>query len=507
MKKNIILLLLLCTVLKTNAQTLFDDNRVNSVYIIMNANDVQTLMTDVFSETYFKATFVYQYATKKDTVSNVGFRLRGNTSRSSAKKSFRVSFNEFESGKKYEGLKKLNFNGSHNDPTMIRERLFYYAWAKAGLPERRASFIRLYINNQYFGIYTQMEEFDKDWCETAFGNNGGNLYKCRYPADLAYLGDDQTKYKKIMHSATERAYDLKTNEAADDYTDLINLCKQLNQPVDANFPTNIEQVLDVNMFLKVLALEVMTGHWDDYAYNKNNYYLYKNNKTNRFQFISYDADNTFGVDWLGQDWATRDIRDWYAPNPEKRPLVSKLLTVDAYNKIYLKQLDSIATYVINPDSIFPYITKIHSLIRPYVAADPFYPLDYGYNLQKFGEGLTKQVDGHTPYGIRPFIGERIRTMRQQNNTIATNDTPKDVVRFQITPNPVSGNTIYINTLENAAQQVQLYSILGQLVGTYKINDTQQPYALTIDFLPKGLYTCVISDSNHTILGQQILVRQ
>jgi hypothetical protein len=502
MNKFLLFLALLCSAFLAKAQsTLFDENRVNNVYIIINANDLKTLYQDTQSDTYFKVDFVYSNGPQSDTVKQVGFRLRGNTSRAAEKKSFRVSFNEFTSGAKYQGVKKLNLNGSHNDPTMIREKLFYHCWSKFGLPERRASFVRLYINNQYYGVYTQFEELDKDWCERAYGNNGGNLYKCRYPADLQYLGNEQNKYKSIMHSATERAYDLKTNELADDYSDLITLCSALNQTVDDKFEENISKVLNVNDYLKAVALEVMSGHWDDYTYNKNNYYLYKNNKTGKFEFISYDADNTFGVDWIGQDWGKKDVKNWLPKSPEKRPLTTKLLAVNNFNQLYLKYLDSIATYVLHPDTIFPYITKIHGSIRPYVAADPYYPKDWGYNLQKFNDGLTKSIDGHTPYGIRPFISTRIQYMKQQNT--ATTELSDASFYIKISPNP-SQDFINISSDYQGIVNVKVYNQNGQLLKIARLNLNLSP-SMSLADLPKGNYQIVfMNDKKEFLKSEQIL---
>jgi spore coat protein CotH len=505
MNKMIILtsLLLLANYFSAAQTTLFDEKKVNKIHITIPKSDLQTILQNPQQENYYKADFVFETTSKRDTVKNIGFRLRGNTSRGAEKKSFRISFNEFLQGGRFQGVKKLNVNGSHNDPTMIREKLFYHCWAKFGLPERRSAFIRFYINGEYYGIYTLLEEIDKDFCEREFGNNGGNLYKCRYPADLQYLGDDATKYKKVMHSSTERAYDLKTNETADDYSDLVNLCKQISQNIDENYEDNLHKVLNVNNYLKALALEVMAGHWDDYTYNKNNYFLYKNNKTGKFEFISYDADNTFGVDWVNQDWAKRDVNVWFPTQAaEKRPLTKQLLNVDNFNQLYLKYLDSVATYIMHPDSIFPYIDRIHSSIRPFVASDPFYPKDYGYSLQSFLNGLTKSVDGHTPYGIKPFISTRIQTMKQQ--TISTNEIPTQRFKLRIIPNP-SSDTIHLNTDYQGTIKVKVYSQDGRLLKYQRFDSAMMSY-LSISDLPKGYYELVMESENGAQVAAAHLVK-
>ena len=76
------------------------------------------------------------------------------------------------------------------------------------------------------------------------------------------------------------------------------------------FKEAIDRVLNINSFLKYLAVNVLVGSWDDYWYLKNNYYLYNNSESGVFEFIPYDYDNTFGIDWVDQDWGNRDIYNW-----------------------------------------------------------------------------------------------------------------------------------------------------------------------------------------------------
>ncbi|MFZ4544584.1 MAG: CotH kinase family protein [Saprospiraceae bacterium] len=472
-----------------SAQTLFEEKKVNIVRISIDDNYLKFIYNNPQLDTTFKADYIYTDGINSDTIKQIGFSLRGNTSRGSAKKSFKLSFNEYSPGKKYQGVKKVNLLGSHNDPTQIREKLFYYCWGKFGLPERKASFVRVFINNNYYGLYTQIEEFDKDWCEKAFGNNGGNLYKCRYPADLAYLGSNQAAYKAIKHSATERAYDLKTNETADNYSDLLTLCAELDKPIGSDFETRIQKVLDVKMVLKAFALEVMSGDWDDYAYNKNNYYLYKNTKTGKFEYMTYDTDNTFGVDWLGQDWVKKDVNNWLPKSPEKRPLVSKLLGSYNFNQMYLRYVDTISRITMNPDTIFPYISGIHNMIRPFIQSDPYYPLDYGYSMKSFAEGLTKKVDSHTPYGIFPFINGRIANTRQQLDGILAIEEVSHT--FRIYPNPVN-DYFFIDTDLTTNGTIKIYDALGRIVQTSEVNFAEKQL-IQLNSMNAGIYEIQLCD--------------
>ena len=49
----------------------------------------------------------------------------------------------------------------HNDPTMVREHLYFDTYIELGLPEHRSNFVRLYLNGEYFGLYTNMEHIDE----------------------------------------------------------------------------------------------------------------------------------------------------------------------------------------------------------------------------------------------------------------------------------------------------------------------------------------------------------
>ena len=438
--KNLIFLFLLFYVpfqqLKAQS-SLFDDTKVSSVYIEIPADSLNYIMTNVLSEHYFKSRFIFDYGSGRDTLENAGFRLRGNTSRYAQKKSFKISFNEYMQGRKYQGVKKINLNAQHNDPSMIREKLFYNTWKETGLVERRTTFVRMYINQQYYGLYTLLEEFDKEWVDRVYSESAGNLYKCTYPAPLDYIGNVQQIYKDIQSVSVTggRAYDLQTNQSADDYSDLVQLIVALNQPQDESFANAVSQVLDVDEVLKAFALDVATGNWDDYMYNKNNYYLYHRQSTGKFEYIAYDCDNTFGVDWEGQDWATRNCLDWLKPG-ESRPLAQKLLAVPAFNNKYMHYLDSIARNILFPSLIFPPIDAMKDLIYSAAAEDHYRTLDYGYTTANFLDAFSFQIDNHTPYGIKPFLALRRSKILEQLQAFAVPElTANGLSPLNVYPNP------------------------------------------------------------------------
>lgn len=374
---------------------LFDDTMVNVINITMDPDSLAQMYDELENEYEYAVQFVYTSPLGNDTLENVGFRLRGNTSLTSAKKSFKISFNTYESGREFEGAKRLNLIGNHNDPTMSREKIYFDVYNALGLPARRVSFVKVYINNNFYGLYTLTEEYDEIFLRDRYGDDTGNLYKCVYGSNMSYNGDNQNAYP---------SYELLNNELTNDKSDLFELTRVLNNTPIADLPCELEKVFNVDQFLKIFALDVSMGHWDNYGINQNNYYLYHNQFTGQIEFLSYDCDNVMGVDWFGIDWTTRNIYEW---NFDDRPLVQRLMQVPEYQDRFSYYINVIATGAMNPATINPHVDSIRELIAPAALEDLYRTYDWGYSYADFYDGFsTNGIDSHTPFGIKPFITSR-----------------------------------------------------------------------------------------------------
>lgn len=371
------------------------------------------------SDREFRATFIFNSNQAHDTIKEVGFRLRGNTSRVAMKKSFKVSFNTFVDKRKYHGVEKLDLNGEHNDPSSSRSVLYWYMLRKANVVGSRANHVQVYINGNYYGLYTNVEHIDEEFVKTYYDNDDGNLYKCLWPADLTYHGTNQNNYKFM--NGDYRVYDLKTNEEADNYTDLVELINVINNTPMTEFPCKLEEVFNVQGYLKIAALDVLTSNWDGYAFNKNNFYLYHNPATGLFEYIPYDVDNTFGIDWFNIDWATRNIYNWASSEP--RPLFKKLMQVPDYKAQYTYYIKQLINEVINDQAFVQFKNELKTQSAAYLINDPYYPLDYGYDMSSYERSWTSEVDDHVPYGINEFLQKRKTTALTQ----CSSSNPKPVI--------------------------------------------------------------------------------
>lgn len=396
---------------------LFDDSVLPEIHITIEQDTLDELLNpdNVLSDHEFPATFEFKKGTESETVENIGFRLRGNTSRYSQKKSFKVSFNTFENGRQYRDLDKMNLNGEHNDPSIIRSKLSWDIFQKIGLPAPRANHVTLYINGEYFGLYINVEHIDDEFLVDRFGTDAGNLYKCLYPADLTYQGPNQSDYKAIEQDG-RRAYELKTNEEDDNYADLTFLINFLENASAQKFEQEIEDYLNVDGILQWMAVDILTGMWDDYWFNKNNYYLYNNPIDNRFEFIPYDYDNTFGIWWNGIypgiDWGTRDINQWGHPD-EDRPLTRRILEIEEYRNRLNFYVDKILDQRFNETTLFASIDQLKTMVEDAAEEDVYRTLDYGYSIEDYHASFDEAVGGHVEYGLKPFITTRANSASGQ----------------------------------------------------------------------------------------------
>jgi spore coat protein H len=126
MLRKIIILILVGTthgLLGSDSWKLYDDSQVAVVEITIDPWDLSWILQHVDSDSLHPATVHFKNAWIDEIIDSVGIRIRGNTSRTSQKKSIKLSFNTFVPGRQFYGVDKINLNGEHNDPSIIRSKL------------------------------------------------------------------------------------------------------------------------------------------------------------------------------------------------------------------------------------------------------------------------------------------------------------------------------------------------------------------------------------------------
>jgi spore coat protein CotH len=235
-----------------------------------------TSADDPKQDTYVTATL--RYGT--ETVSNIGLRLKGEGSfqRLDRKPPFKLKFDEFVTKQEFRGLRRMALNNLWEDASFIAERLAYDVYRAAGLPAPRCNSALVYVNGTFYGVYANVEAEDKSFLKRWFPTDGGNLYE---------------EGQKDFVPGAETAFDLETNETANDRTDLKNLISAIQGSTPQTFLTDIGGLLDTAHFLKFTAVEAAVNQWDMYSFTvfyMNNFRLYSDPTSKKFTFIPWGHD-------------------------------------------------------------------------------------------------------------------------------------------------------------------------------------------------------------------------
>ncbi|MBT3222266.1 MAG: hypothetical protein HN348_24605, partial [Proteobacteria bacterium] len=230
-------------------EEVFDRDLVREVELVITANDWGALQADTHE--YVKGDLYFG----TETVTEVAIRYKGNSSFDSVpfpKKPFKVDLNRYVEGQELLGFRKLNFSNALWDPSFLREAAGYDTFAAAGAPWSRSSHARLTVTvpgvyeHEVLGVYVMIEQVDKAYLERNFGSGEGNLYKASFGFDTIWQGSNPDLYQDI-------GAEKKTNEAENDWSDIVELLDILNNTSDDEFPEEIEGILNVDGFLSYLA--------------------------------------------------------------------------------------------------------------------------------------------------------------------------------------------------------------------------------------------------------------
>jgi hypothetical protein len=261
------------------------------------------------------------------------------------------------------------------------------------MPAPRANHAKVYINNVYYGLYTNVEDLNEQFCADKLNSSPNNVFiKCNPKGiaagglpgsnstlpNLSWKSADSTKYYE--------AYELKSKSG---WKDLIHLVDTLN-----NKTGSIEKILDVDRALWMIAFDNVLVNLDSYlGALTQNYYLFRDDNK-RFNTLVWDLNMSFGsftfLDFAGFPPQTLDTNAVKTMSPlvmatsADRPLMQKLFANNpTYKRKYLAHLKTIALEMFNSDAYFNRIKTLQSKIDAAVKADTnkFYSYaDFSRNL-------------------------------------------------------------------------------------------------------------------------------
>jgi len=267
------------------ADTLFDPNHLMQVEVTMDPDDWQSLRIShrVTGENFAQIVekpYEYYPATAVidgQEIGEVGIRKKGFFgSAISTRPSLKLKLGYTEKGREFAGQDRLTFNNNNQDPTRAQSFLVYQFMNDAGVNSPRSNLARIIVNGEDLGIYTHVESVRKPFIKRLFGKSKGDLWE-------GFAGDfTESEYGRIVHKWGKD----------DDSANLQKLYDLLQSPEPIPL-ASFEKLLDLDAFIRLWASEVLIGHWDGYASNRNNFYIFRPKKSGLFYFTPWGPDSAF----------------------------------------------------------------------------------------------------------------------------------------------------------------------------------------------------------------------
>jgi putative heme-binding domain-containing protein len=285
-------------------------------------------------------------STDGKTIKGVGIRYTGNASYFASagglKRSFVVDLDRADHARLHD-LQGLLLESGALDPTKAREALAFALFRAAGVPAPRTVLAEITLTvpgeqeNAYLGLYTIVEPVDGAFLKNRFGSDKGLLVRPQGLRGLDFLGEDWEKYRGPYRPLAE--------PAPADAKRLIEFVRLVQRGDDDKFRNEIASYLDVDKFLRFMAVQSLIANADGFFTLSYNYALYLDPNTNRFVFIPGDQELSF-ANFLMMGTAEQ-LMDMSLARPyggENR-LADRLLAIKDVRDAYGKVVKDLATSV------------------------------------------------------------------------------------------------------------------------------------------------------------------
>ena len=300
---------------------------------------------------------------------NVGIRYKGNSSLATSsgigKLPFRLKFEEFAddypeiTGQNFYGFEELSLSSNYNDKSFMREKVASDLFRDFGVPCARTVFCEIYVDfgegPTYFGLYTVLEVVFDSAIKNEFGSNSGNCYK-----------PDGDGASFANGSYDESYFENKTGGT--DFSDVEGLYNTIHSSLRTSNPsawrTAMNSYLNMDDYLKYMAINFSIQNWDTYGRMTHNYYLYNNPSTGQLNWIPWDNNEAFDEGKQGGALSI-DLSD----ATDEWPLLSYIIEDATYEAQYKAHLRDFIDNHFNLSNMSSIYSSYSSLIQSSVNAE------------------------------------------------------------------------------------------------------------------------------------------
>jgi len=351
---------------------------------------IKTLRTDLPAKErdLFFEDFPAELVVNGVSLGSVSVRKKGFVgSLSPDRPSLKIKLDKYDKEKRFAGLQTLTLNNNRQDPSRLNQVIGYALFRKAGLLASRCNLAFVTLNGQPLGIYSNVESVDALFFKHRYPQDEGSLWEGTV-ADFSRDGIPRFEWKFGPQGAAEP---------------LSEVLAALERP-DEEVLSALEKILDVDAFMRFWAMEVLVGHWDGYASNRNNYFIYYHAAARRLKFIPW------GIDQLAEE----NNMFWGDPSfvPPKSVKAATSLTRRLYNlsagrERYFAAMRALLKETWNEGELKEQFQSLHTLLRDYPSKPSDFDGQRHASLEEFVKtrrvNIEKEIKPPYPeWTLKPF---------------------------------------------------------------------------------------------------------
>lgn len=402
----------------------YDPVVVRTLNLTMSGSDWNTVKNDMT----FNQEVPAQLSMPGETPLLVAVRRKSGAAVGGEKVPLKIDVNEFTE-QSWHGMKKLSLENGADTSTLLEGFAWYLhrlAWNAGIYPYMPglASWVRLYVNGAYLGVYVNAEQVDKRFME----NRGLWLSDDTWLYKQSDVGPPTIEFGPLTHSPTYQT-----------------LCYSPFPPNTCPIPapndvaTQLNALIDMPGMLTLGAVNSWAYSPDNLFSKGKNFYFSDSRYRKRLHY-SWDMDANFGS--LN---TTRSIYE-LGNSPFEDVIIDNPTFRTNYNAIMRNLING----PFNTGSLTAEVNALEAALLPHLGTDPYNPVG--------SAGFTE---------LRNYISARnTNVMSQLPATLSVEDTQAEPRILSAHPNPFMGSTSIQFQLERSGPvRVAVYDARGALVRT------------------------------------------
>ncbi|MBJ04576.1 MAG: hypothetical protein CMP65_01565 [Flavobacteriales bacterium] len=319
-------------------------SQIDSVFVYCDSEDFNGIYLNYLDDNYINCELQYDGGKYNSKV-----RVRGSSSRKFNKKSLKIKFST-ESGNK-----SINLNADYLDKSYMHQQLSSQLYSMISVPVFSCSHKAVFLNDEFLGIYLDVENVDDSFLLRNNLSSYGNLYKASKDYANLSMYDDADYYWQKKNNINWGNQDLK------------QLIDQINYTPIYRYREFIKDKFNYQNLISSVALNILIGNGSTYYHN---YFLYHNIiDDNKWYYLPWDLDKTMSSynEFLRYDYCSwSNLSSGAMP---ENPLIKKLFLHPVIFEDIKKEIENISENIFNPEVLYPIIDSLKITLDQYIDLD------------------------------------------------------------------------------------------------------------------------------------------